>query len=75
MAHRFLLKRKMPWQDMFELTKDLYLPLEAQQGGLLYVAARALGARRVAEYGTSFGVSTLYLAAAVRDNCRRLFGV
>ncbi len=65
---RFLLKRKMDWQDMYTRTKDMYLPLEAEQGGLLYVTARAIGARRVAEYGTSFGVSTLYLAAAVRDN-------
>lgn len=65
---RLLFKRKMDWQDMFSRTRDLYLPLEAEQGGLLYVAARALGARRIAEYGTSFGVSTLYLAAAVRDN-------
>lgn len=29
---------------------------------------RALGARRVVEVGTSFGVSTIYLAAGVRDN-------
>ena len=65
---RLLLKRKMDWQDMYARTKDMYLPLEAEQGGLLYVTARAIGARRVAEYGTSFGVSTLYLAAAVRDN-------
>lgn len=65
---RFLLKRKMDWQGMYDRTKDMYLPLEAEQGGLLYVTARAIGARRVAEYGTSFGVSTLYLAAAVRDN-------
>ncbi|MDP6977393.1 MAG: class I SAM-dependent methyltransferase [Myxococcota bacterium] len=66
--HRLLFKQKMDWQKMFGITKDLYLPLEAEQGGLLYVAARAIGARRVVEYGTSFGVSTLYLAAAVRDN-------
>ena len=65
---RLLLKRKLDWQEMFGRTRDMYLPLEAEQGGLLYVAARAIGARRVAEYGTSFGVSTLYLAAAVRDN-------
>ena len=65
---RVLLKRRMDWQDMYARTKDMYLPLEAEQGGLLYVSARAIGARRVAEYGTSFGVSTLYLAAAVRDN-------
>ena len=65
---RLLFKRKMDWQDMYSRTRDMYLPLEAEQGGLLYVTARAIGARRVAEYGTSFGVSTLYLAAAERDN-------
>lgn len=65
---RLLFKRKMNWQEMFGRTKDLYLPLEAEQGGLLYVTARAIGARRIVEYGTSFGVSTLFLAAAVRDN-------
>lgn len=65
---RLVLKRKMNWEDMYARTKDMYLPLEAEQGGLLYVTARAIGARRVAEYGTSFGVSTLYLAAAVRHN-------
>ena len=65
---RLLLGRKLDWGDMVARTKDLYLPLEPEQGGLLYVTARAIGARRVVEYGTSFGVSTLYLAAAVRDN-------
>ncbi len=65
---RLLLGRKLDWGDMISRTKDLYLPLDPEQGGLLYVTARAIGARRVVEYGTSFGVSTLYLAAAVRDN-------
>ncbi len=65
---RLLLGGKLDWSDMVSRTKDLYLPLAPEQGGLLYVTARAIGARRVVEYGTSFGVSTLFLAAAVRDN-------
>jgi predicted O-methyltransferase YrrM len=37
-------------------------------GRFLYLTARAIGARNVIEYGTSFAISTIYLAAAVRDN-------
>ena len=48
--------------------KDVYIPVSREQGQLLYLTARAIDARRVVEYGTSFGISTLYLAAAVRDN-------
>lgn len=51
-----------------EAMKDAYIPVSAEQGRLLYLTARALDARTVVEYGTSFGISTIYLAAAVRDN-------
>jgi predicted O-methyltransferase YrrM len=51
-----------------EAMKECYIPVSPEQGALLYLTARALGARRVVEYGTSFGISTLYLAAAVREN-------
>jgi predicted O-methyltransferase YrrM len=34
----------------------------------LYLTGRALGAKTIVEFGTSFGISTIYLAAAVRDN-------
>ena len=37
-------------------------------GTLLYMLARAIGARSIVEFGTSFGISTLHLAAALRDN-------
>jgi predicted O-methyltransferase YrrM len=48
--------------------KDAFIPVSAQQGRFLYLTARAIAARRIVEFGTSFGISTLYLAAAVRDN-------
>lgn len=44
------------------------MPINEAQGRLLYALARATGARTVVEFGTSFGISTIYLAAAVRDN-------
>jgi predicted O-methyltransferase YrrM len=43
-------------------------PISPEQGDLLYLLCRAIGATRVAECATSLGVSTLYLAAALRDN-------
>ncbi|MGS0896366.1 O-methyltransferase [Burkholderia stagnalis] len=46
---------------------DKLLPLDAAQGELLYMLARAGNARCIVEFGTSFGVSTIYLAAAMRD--------
>lgn len=48
--------------------KDVYIPIDREKGGLLYVLARAVAARRIVEFGTSFGISTIYLAAAIKDN-------
>jgi predicted O-methyltransferase YrrM len=48
--------------------KYLLLPLSPDAGRFAYLVARSLGARRIVEFGTSLGVSTLYLAAAVKDN-------
>lgn len=39
-----------------------------EQGELMYLLCRALRARSIVDCGTSSGLSTLYLAAAVRDN-------
>src|SRR5437867_922237 len=39
-----------------------------EQGDLIYLLCRAIGAKRVAEFATSVGMSTLYFAAAMRDN-------
>jgi predicted O-methyltransferase YrrM len=47
---------------------DKFVALDADKAALCYHLCRALRARRIVEAGTSFGVSTLYLAAAVRDN-------
>jgi len=47
---------------------DKLVALESEKAEFCYMLCRAMGARRIVELGTSFGVSTLYLAAAVRDN-------
>lgn len=46
---------------------DKLISIDAAQGELLYMLARAKDVRGVVEFGTSFGVSTIYLAAAIRD--------
>jgi predicted O-methyltransferase YrrM len=48
--------------------KSVYMPVSREQGKFLYVTARALGARRIVEFGSSFGISTIYLASAIKDN-------
>jgi predicted O-methyltransferase YrrM len=50
--------------------RDKLVALDPEKCVLAYLLCRAIGARRVVEFATSFGVSTLYLAAAVRDNIR-----
>jgi predicted O-methyltransferase YrrM len=49
---------------------DKLVALDRNKAELCYTLCRALNARCVVEAGTSFGVSTIYLAAAVRDNAR-----
>lgn len=51
-----------------ELAREIYMPVSAEQGEFLYLTGRAIGARTIVEFGTSFGISTHYLACAVRDN-------
>ena len=53
-----------------EFLRDKLIALDRVKAEFCYHVCRALRARRVVEAGTSFGVSTLFLAAAVRDNLR-----
>jgi predicted O-methyltransferase YrrM len=48
--------------------RDKMVALEKVKAEYCYALCRALNAKRIVECGTSYGVSTLYLAAAVRDN-------
>ena len=63
-----LLLRKPSFTDQYRRLADLGISVSAEQGMFAYLVARSIGARRIVEFGTSFGVSTIYLASAVRDN-------
>jgi predicted O-methyltransferase YrrM len=56
-------------EDM-AFVRDKFVALDPEKCDLCYMLCRAIKARRVVEFGTSFGVSTIYLAAAVRDTVR-----
>jgi predicted O-methyltransferase YrrM len=49
---------------------DKLVALDSDKAEFCYQLCRANNARRIVEIGTSYGVSTLYLAAAIRDNIR-----
>ncbi|MGH7486396.1 MAG: O-methyltransferase [Thermoanaerobaculia bacterium] len=51
-----------------QFLSDKLVALDRDKAEFCYQVCRALRATRVVEAGTSFGVSTLFLAAAVRDN-------
>jgi predicted O-methyltransferase YrrM len=73
---RVLLGLQLPdAREQARRMKDVYIPLGRPAGRFLYLVGRTIGARRTVEFGTSFGISTIYAACAVRDNGGgRVFG-
>jgi predicted O-methyltransferase YrrM len=63
-----MLRSKTDYVELYGRMKDLPLAVSRETGTLLYMLARSSGARTIVEFGTSFGISTLHLAAALRDN-------
>jgi predicted O-methyltransferase YrrM len=56
------------YRTFYGFAKDFHLAVAPETGRLLYMLARSIGARGVVEFGTSLGISTLHLAAALKDN-------
>jgi predicted O-methyltransferase YrrM len=63
-----LMQSRTEYLDVYSRLKDVPLPVSRETGALLYMLARSAGAKTIVEFGTSFGISTLHLAAALRDN-------
>ncbi|HTX80980.1 MAG TPA: class I SAM-dependent methyltransferase [Streptosporangiaceae bacterium] len=57
-----------PAAQRADALQDIYIPISAEAGRLLYALVRAIRPQTVVEFGTSFGISTIYLATAVADN-------
>lgn len=58
-----------PWaSEADNHMRDKFVALEEDKCQLMYLLACSSGARNIVEAGTSFGVSTMYLALAVGQN-------
>ncbi|MFJ6130406.1 O-methyltransferase [Streptomyces griseoviridis] len=55
-------------EEQTEMLAEAYISVPREVGDFLYLLARNRGAKRIVEFGTSFGISTIFLAAAARDN-------
>ena len=47
--------------------QEALLPISRDVGRFFYGVARSISAQRIVEFGTSYGVSTIYFAAALHD--------
>lgn len=58
--------------DAFDdIMRDKFIALDQDKCELVYHILRSINAKTVVEAGTSFGVSTIYLALAVAENMKR----
>ncbi|NEQ55609.1 MAG: hypothetical protein F6K11_36775, partial [Leptolyngbya sp. SIO3F4] len=55
--------RKLKPEDM----EETFIAMNREQGLLIYKLIRAAKAKHIVEFGTSFGISTIYLAAAAKE--------
>jgi predicted O-methyltransferase YrrM len=62
------MQTKTGYREFYGHFKDVPLAVSRGTATLLYMLVRAGKARSIVEFGTSFGISTLHLAAALRDN-------
>jgi predicted O-methyltransferase YrrM len=56
------------YRKFYGLAREDYLSVSRDTARLLYMLVRAAGARSIVEFDASFGISTLHLAAGLRDN-------
>ncbi len=68
-----LLGKGIDWKTENEsFYDDKYIPIVPAQGTFLYMQARALNAKNILEFGTSYGISSIYLGKAAKDNGGKL---
>jgi predicted O-methyltransferase YrrM len=67
-AQAGLMRSRTNYRELYRRLRNVPLEVSRVTGTLLYMLARSFGTRTIVEFGTSFGISTLHLAAALKDN-------
>ena len=67
-AAEMIAEERVNYRAIYRGYAGNFLNVSPVYGRFLYAAARACKATRIVEFGTSMGISTIYLAAALRDN-------
>src|SRR3569833_3604322 len=67
-AAKLIAEERVSYRTTYRAHAEHFLAVSPAYGRFLYAIARARRAAGVVEFGTSMGVSTIYLAAALRDN-------
>lgn len=67
-AAGLIAEERVDYRARYRGHAEHFLAISAAYGRFLYAIVRSRRATRVVEFGTSMGISTIYLAAALRDN-------
>lgn len=68
MARMWRMRPSLSAQERADSMAEVYMPVSPPTGRLLYSLVRSSRPETVVEFGMSYGISTLFLAAALRDN-------
>lgn len=63
-----LAEEKADYRSTYRSHVERFLAVSPGYGRFLYMCVRASRATRIVEFGTSMGISTIYLATGLRDN-------
>jgi predicted O-methyltransferase YrrM len=65
---KFVIEETRDYRALYSNFAKHFLSVSPEFGRFLYMSARSCRARRIVEFGTSFGISTIHLACALKDN-------
>jgi predicted O-methyltransferase YrrM len=65
---KFFEEETKDYRGLYQKYANNFLNVSPEFGRFIYMCARARRTKRIVEFGTSFGISTIHLACALRDS-------